>query len=167
MRALVALLLSAYLTSGYATPIQLEMDAEVMRQCAIDGGITVYETVKLPPSAFDEWGNVRLYSEQKKEIVEARFHDSKLFVSEYALGTKYLLRYEYRYLRGDERLSDEASISRFSVQLLHMGGRKLLGEGVEYSRRGGDAPGSLGATVFSCPENKTIGDFLSRIFLKN
>ena len=48
------------LTTGCSGPSKSELDAEVKRLCAIDGGIKVYETVTLPSERFDEHGNVRI-----------------------------------------------------------------------------------------------------------
>lgn len=166
MRTLTALLLLSSMLVGCPTPSQNLMDEEVKRLCAIDGGIKVYETVKLPPSAFDEFGMVRLYPEQKDENPEPLIHNDKFAVNEYVLGSEYLVRHEFRYLKGDERHYDDPSILRSNFQILRRVGRKLLGEGIGYDRRGGDAPSS-GPTVFSCPENKTIGDILSHIFIKS
>jgi hypothetical protein len=35
--------------------------------CAKDGGIRVYEMVKLPPEKFNEWGQVNFYRPTQKE----------------------------------------------------------------------------------------------------
>jgi len=47
--------------SGCATPLQSQPDAEVKRLCAIDGGVKLYETVKLPPEKFNQWGQIKFY----------------------------------------------------------------------------------------------------------
>jgi hypothetical protein len=44
-----------------------ELDAEVDRLCAIDGGIRVYETVTLPPDKFNERGEITFYKPTQKE----------------------------------------------------------------------------------------------------
>lgn len=52
---------TAYLViSGCAAPSQMSADAEVKRLCAIDGGIKVYESVRLPADKFDKWGSVHV-----------------------------------------------------------------------------------------------------------
>ena len=38
------------------------LDREVKRLCAIDGGIKVYETVKLPAERFDQYGQIFILS---------------------------------------------------------------------------------------------------------
>ena len=42
-------------------------DAEVRRLCAIDGGVKVYETVKLPADKFNQWGQVNFYKPDQGE----------------------------------------------------------------------------------------------------
>ena len=43
------------------------LDQQVKELCAKDGGIKVYETVKLPPERFDQWGLIKPYDQQKRK----------------------------------------------------------------------------------------------------
>jgi hypothetical protein len=55
MKTLISLLLLLQLVTACASgPSKSELDAEVKRLCAIDGGVKVYETVRLPADKFDE-----------------------------------------------------------------------------------------------------------------
>ena len=65
MKHLIISVATAMAISGCATPSQMSADVEVTRLCAIDGGIKVYETVKLPAERFDKWGNVHIPPKDK------------------------------------------------------------------------------------------------------
>ncbi len=54
------------LLSACATPSQIMADAEVRRLCEKDGGIKVYETVKLPAEQFDRYG--RIFVPDRKNV---------------------------------------------------------------------------------------------------
>ena len=70
MKTFIALLLLLPVIAGCATPSQIMLDAEVKRLCAIDGGIKVYETVRLPAERF-KLGYLRLLSKDidRKSVV--------------------------------------------------------------------------------------------------
>ena len=53
----LSILVAAYF--GPSSYRKAQMDKEVDRLCAVDGGIKVYETVKLPADQFNEWGEDR------------------------------------------------------------------------------------------------------------
>jgi hypothetical protein len=65
MKNLPALLLLLPIVSACASgPGKAELDEEVKRLCAIDGGVKVYETVRLPAEKFNQWGQVRIPAKQ-------------------------------------------------------------------------------------------------------
>jgi hypothetical protein len=84
MKTLIALLLLLTIIAGCATPSQIMLDAEVKRLCAIDGGIKVYETVKLPAKKFNQWGQPNFY---------------KPIDGENALGVEYIFKRNTDYFR--------------------------------------------------------------------
>ncbi len=53
-KLLFLLLILPLITACTSGPSKRQLDAEVDRLCAIDGGVRVYETVTLPPDKFDE-----------------------------------------------------------------------------------------------------------------
>lgn len=55
---LIVLLILPLLTSCASGPSKGQLDDEVKRLCAIDGGIKVYETVRLPAKNFETKGCV-------------------------------------------------------------------------------------------------------------
>jgi hypothetical protein len=108
------------------------VDAEVKRLCAIDGGVKVYETVKLPTDRFDQWGQINFYQPTQGEN---------------ALGPEYVYRSVSLSLRqGDPDLRKD------HVQIFRRSDMKLFGEVTTYVRGGGDLPGPWQPSAFRCPD---------------
>lgn len=147
MRLLILNLFPLLLTAGCATPTQLALDAEVRRLCTIDGGIRVYEQVKLPPDKFDKWGMVNFYKPTQGEN---------------ALGPDYVFKREIYYYR-----SGNPEMSRERFRVFRNSDGKLLGETIIYGRGGGDIPGPWHESSFSCPEPFEAGPnvLLKSIFI--
>ncbi|MBI5660256.1 MAG: hypothetical protein HZC43_12095 [Nitrosomonadales bacterium] len=69
MKTPVSLLLLLPLATACASgPGKSELDAEVKRLCAIDGGIKVYETVSLPIKSVGEYGGIHIPSKQNAKL---------------------------------------------------------------------------------------------------
>ncbi|MEW5710310.1 MAG: hypothetical protein AB1830_15640 [Pseudomonadota bacterium] len=147
MRWLILVSLPLLLTAGCATPTQLALDAEVRRLCAIDGGIRVYEQVKLPVEEFDQYGQINFYRPTQGEN---------------ALGPEYLVKSITQYYqRGNPE------VWRDHYQILRRSDGKLLGEAVSYSRRGGDIPGPWHSSSYGCPKEAGEVTLIKRIFIKD
>ena len=103
-------------------------DQQVRELCAKDGGVKVYETVRLPESEFKRWRNsVGLTDNNPMESYLPEFETQ--YIRE---GNPKLLRYQYRVVRRSDG--------------------KVLGESIRYVRSGGDLPGPWErGTSFSCP----------------
>lgn len=106
-------------------------DAEVKEFCAIDGGVKIYEIVKLPSDRFNQWGEVSFYRADQGEA---------------ALGDEYITRLDRKYFR-----SENPVISRFHYEVIRRADHKKLGETTIYSRNGGDLYGPWAPSSFSCP----------------
>ncbi len=118
------------------------LDREVKRLCAIDGGIKVYETVKLPVDRFDKDGSVRILAKSlAKPIDEYYYKSSKRYQKK---GNPELWQSNYKIYRRSDN--------------------KLLGESILYVRRGGDIPGPWHPSSFSCPKNT---DLSRHIFIQS
>ncbi|GIX28412.1 MAG: hypothetical protein KatS3mg123_2293 [Burkholderiales bacterium] len=87
MRWLILVSLPLLLMASCATQTQMALDAEVRRLCAIDGGIRVYEQVKLPADGFDRWGMPKMYQERVENKAAYR-HDDKRTVMESVMKTR-------------------------------------------------------------------------------
>jgi hypothetical protein len=125
----------------------LELDAEVARLCAIDGGIRVYEKVNLPANKFDENGQIKFFRPSQDEN---------------ALGPEYRYVEMRRYYKGGP--DRETAMWRTHIQVHRRSDARLLGESVSYARRGGDVPGPWHPSAFVCPALRDLG-LLEQIFV--
>ncbi len=113
----------------YAGGQKLYYDMQVRRLCAIDGGIRVYETVKLPAERFDKHGNVQIPDKARAKT-----------------GDEYYYESETKYLR-----SGDPQLLRMRTQIIRRNDGKVLGEIIRYARGGGDIPGPWHLSSFTCP----------------
>jgi hypothetical protein len=107
------------------------LDEQVKELCAKDGGVKVYEVVRMPRSEFTEFG------------LPLEFRPSR---GEQALGPDYLFRVDRSYYRAD---SPEMSRSHYTV--VRRSDNKVLGETVIYGRGGGDIPSPMHESSSFCP----------------
>ena len=121
-------------------------DTLVNRMCRQDGGVKVYETVKLPAEKFNQWGQVNFYKPTKGED---------------ALGAEYVLKTDVQYFR-----SGNPSLRRYHVQVVRRRDGLLLGESIGYDRGGGDLPGPWQSSSFSCPKHHGEA-VLDKVFVLN
>jgi hypothetical protein len=119
-------------------------DMQVNRLCQQDGGIKVYETVTLPAEKFDRYGVLVFYFPAAKE----------------PLGSDYILEREDYLLR-----SGNPELRRVRYRVVRRSDGKILGEGISYHRKGGDAPGPWHHSSFRCPE-ESAEIVIYRIFAK-
>lgn len=145
MRTIIALLLLLPLATACASgPSKSELDAEVKRLCAIDGGIKVYETVRLPAERFDKYGGIRVPLKKYASPSDEYYYESSM--SYLRKGNPEMWRSHYKVYR------------RFD--------NKLLGEAITYARRGGDLPGPWHDSSFGCPIHADISDLNKQVFVK-
>lgn len=120
-------------------------DSEVRRLCAIDGGVKVYETVKLPAGSFNQWGQVNFYRPDQGVN---------------SLGSEYISRLDLADYR-----TENPSIRRFHYEVIRRSDQKKLGETTTYSRGGGDLYGPWMPSSFSCPAKSSEIALFAEIFL--
>lgn len=138
-----------------------QLDQQVQELCAKDGGVKVYEVVKLPTSKFDKWGLIKLYSE-RQEIRDAYRNDEKEIHMEHALGIEYVFSSDdYFYRKGNP------SMVRYRHQVVRRSDGKLIGETVSYGRGGGDLPGPWEPSNSHCPPTSESSEIalLKKIFI--
>jgi hypothetical protein len=105
-------------------------DRQVRELCAKDGGVRVYETVRLPAEKFNQWGNVGIPDKQNAKPTDAYYFES-----------------EYHYFR-----QGNPDLLRSRSWVIRRADGKVLGESIRYARAGGDLPGpSERGTSFACP----------------
>jgi len=132
------------LLSACATPSQIMVDAEVRRLCEKDGGIKVYETVKLPAERFNEYGQIRIpYKEITKPEDDYYYESLRTF-----LETGY------------------TQVWRSHIKVYRNTDKKIIGEAISYARRGGDVPGPWHSSSFRCSEEAGLNNLKNQIFIK-
>lgn len=120
-------------------------DRQVRELCAKDGGVRVYETVRLPSSRFDKWGNVGVHEKRYVKPTDEYYYESEILYYREANPT--LLRSRSWVVRRSDG--------------------KVLGEAISYGRGGGDLPGPWHGSSFHCPPiAEAEGKIESTIFLK-
>ncbi|MBU2478538.1 MAG: hypothetical protein KKA36_05560, partial [Gammaproteobacteria bacterium] len=132
----------------YSGGRKIYYDRQVENLCAIDGGIKVYETVRLPADKFNQWGQINFFRPNKGDE---------------ALGPDYIYKSESRYLINGE--NGRVAILRHHDSVYRRLDKRLLGEQIGYARRGGDFPGPWHPSSFSCP-NFGSESILNKIFVK-
>lgn len=144
MRKIILLLLASLVVYVTFFTEKDRLDREVERLCAIDGGIKVYETVRLPASKFDQYGEIRIpYKENLKPKDE------------------YYKVWHVSYIE-----NGNPSLSRDHFQIVRQSDSKVLGESISYVRIGGDIPGPWHGSSFRCPENAGSPFLTRQIFIQ-
>jgi hypothetical protein len=123
--------------------VKWRFDHQVRELCAGDGGVRVYETVKLAPELVDKYGVIRIPDKERAKPSDAYYYESSM-----------------RYLK-----SGKPEMWRLHFMVFRRLDNKLLGEAISYARRGGDVPGPWHESSFGCPENVDISDLKKRIFI--
>lgn len=144
MKTLITLTIATLIASACATPGQMAADAEVKRLCAIDGGVRVYETVKLLPEKFNQYGSIQIPDKAKAKPTDEYYHEWNVIY--------------YK--------QDNPSLRRDHFKIFRQSDGKLLGEDISYARRGGDIRGPWHDTSYRCPTAEKQSSLESKIFLK-
>lgn len=110
------------------------LDDEVRRLCAKDGGVKVYETVRLTEEEYQKllnrYGELDIRDKEYAKPSDAFFQEST--TTYLRKGNPEMWRSEYRLVRRSDG--------------------KVLARNVHYARRGGDLPGPWHDSSFGCPE---------------
>ena len=132
------------LLSACATPSQILTDAKVRELCEKDGGIKVYETVRLPAEKF------RRYTQF---LTTVPFQELKE-------DDEYYLVWNVSELKdGNPNLSSD------HFQIIRRSDLRILGEATSYIRKGGDVPGPWHISSYRCPDKATDSFLIRRTFL--
>lgn len=133
---------------------QASADATVRELCAKDGGMKVYEMVKLPAKRFDESGSVTFESRLLPPLKQNAKGNDDFF---YTWETTWLI---------PETSVGALAMWRDHQKLFRVVDQKLLGEAIGYSRRGGDPIGPWHPSSFGCPEHADITALVRQIFVQ-
>jgi hypothetical protein len=139
---------------GVPTFNKWKADKLVDELCAKDGGVKVYETVTLPKEWLNQWGDF-VVPDKRVMKPEDRFYRV----------------WESTDIKGKMNSSNigDLAISKNHFLLYRSKDKKLMGEAIDYGRRGGDPIGPWHPSSYSsylCPQY--IDNELSKqIFLKS
>jgi hypothetical protein len=137
--------LALMVLAGCGSPQKAELDREVDRLCAIDGGVHIYEVVRLPKEDFGPDGTV---FPQYRHLPS----NSGRF------GSAYVDRVTSKVL-----VAGDPSLVRLNISITRRADEKLLGEVVIYGRRGGDGPGLSEPSSYLCPKGPAF-DLEQQVF---
>jgi hypothetical protein len=124
-------------------------DRQVRELCTKDGGVKVYETVRLPADRLNQWGqpNFQIPITPNNKLKES---------------DDYYLVWEITKLK-----SGYINLTRNHFNLIRHKDQKLLAESVSYSRGGGDLPGPWANSSFSCPDKHKEIPLFQQTFIKS
>jgi hypothetical protein len=156
--SLIGLLLFALLIGlwwGVPTYRKASADAMVKDLCAKDGGVKVYEIMKIPSERFSPYGNVIFPGNKNLPPIqkEVKSTDEFYVTSE----TTWLV---------PESGFGSLAIWRSHQKLFRAADHRLLGESISYSRRGGDPFGPWHSSSFGCPSDADIVYLVKKAFVK-
>lgn len=143
--SVVILSMPALVSNG----VKAYYDRQVRELCVKDGGVRVYETVRLPPEKFNQWGqpNFQIPITPYNKLKEA---------------DDYYLEWEITKLK-----SGYLNLTRNHFSLIRHKDKKLLAESVSYSRGGGDLPGPWANSSFTCPNKHKEIPLFQQTFIKS
>jgi len=128
-------------------------DRLVDELCAKDGGVRVIETVALAPGLFNAYG--------QPEIGFVNAESPRSTPSPSGLG--FVL--DTQDIVGSHNSTEVRALAvwRARVQLARVNDGKILGESVQYLRRGGDALGPWHPSSYGCPIDATEMNLAARV----
>ncbi|SDE53674.1 hypothetical protein [Desulfuromonas thiophila] len=121
-------------------------DAQVRKLCAIDGGVKVYETVKLTPEIYEYYAGRNWVLPDKSD---AKSSDEYFYEDD--------IIYYHR---------KDPQVTRSLTRVIRRSDGKVLGEYIRYGRGGGDLPGPWHGSSFSCSDITRSPSFEKSIFTK-
>ena len=136
---------------GMPTFNKWKADKLVDALCAKDGGVKVYETVTLPKERFNQWGQ---FVVADKDYIKP--------------NDDYYSLLERKDIQGSSHTGDIGAlvVYQYHFWVYRTSDHKILGDGISYARRGGDAIGPWMPSSYNC--HKTLqSDLLKQTFLKS
>lgn len=121
---------------GVPTYNKWRADNLVNELCAKDGGVKVYQTVEMAKERFNQMGQF--------EVRNERFMRS---------NDEYYTTWKIKDIIGEHSSSDTSrlSVHQHHFQMYRAVDKRLLGEAISYSRRGGDPVGPWMPSAYTCP----------------
>ncbi len=128
-----------------------QADKRVDELCAKDGGIKIYETVTLPKERFNQWGQFHV---PDKDYIKP--------------GDEYYSFWKKKDIEGNSSYEITAlTIYRSHFMIYQKSDRRLMGEGINYSRRGGDYISPSMPSSYSCSDKFNEVELSRQVFKIN
>ena len=143
MKNIMLLLFMSWIVYAIFFTEKDRLDREVKRLCASDGGIRVYESVKLPVERFDRYGQIQIPAKWLAKPEDEYYYEG---------ATNYLIK-------------GNPELLQIRTEVYRKSDNRLLGESTVYMRCGGGIPGPWHMPAFICPQ-KTDVDMKEQIFIK-
>lgn len=144
-----SLCLLAIPLTGCISPSQILMDHRLAELCAKDGGVTLYETIKLPRPLFDRYGFINFYvpTEERNSLGPLYVYDKKRTIL--VKGTP----------------DGPPTLTRVEINITRKSDNRLLAHGVSYTRLGGDLFTAGVGTSKKCPIDAIDRVLLKKLFI--
>ena len=161
MRGVIAIALAAASLSILARCERWTLDRQMEELCKKDGGVKVYEKVKVPPAWLDFSGRPNLKMFPSRDVGGGL--SRQLLADQYVIETR---RQDIkRPSNEDPGFYTEGRLSRYATVVRRLADNKTLGKEVSYGRSGGDL--SLGhPSSKSCPDPSPVPDVIQSVFIK-
>ena len=123
-------------------PSKAELDAEVRRLCALDGGLKIFERVVLPPDQLNQVLKRGVRAKNNSAPIDELYFEIEnvIIVS----GNPELSKHTYKYIRRSDG--------------------KVIAHLVVYGRGGGDFWGPWHESSFSCPDSSKMTQLERTLF---
>lgn len=145
----VVLAFSALVAVGGCGPVEkFRLDREVDRLCAIDGGVHVYETVRLAKEDFGADGEV--FPQFRSMPLESGRYGSKYFAT----------------LDRQTLVAGDPSLVKSTIRIIRRSDGKILAQQINYVRGGGDLPGPWASSTHQCKQVLKPQQPLTSVFVK-
>jgi hypothetical protein len=118
-----------------------ELDRQMKSLCQADGGVKVYERVRLAPQMFDQSGDVKATLVQK---------NGKSFM---LIASEYMETEDTTVLKDGDPIKGEGWLGRVHLKISRIADGSILAEGVQYRRAGGDGFYIGHHTQSTCPNS--------------
>jgi hypothetical protein len=137
------------------------LDKQMEELCKKDGGVKVYEQVKVPTGWLDVAGRPNLKVFPTRDVGGGM--SRQVLADQYVIETR---RQDIKRASNDDPgFYTEGRLSRYAIVVRRVADNKTLGEEVSYGRSGGDL--SLGHPSYrSCPDPRPIPDVIQSVFVK-
>ena len=134
------------------------LDRQMEELCKVDGGIVVYETVRLPPSRFNADGT----------LVPVVPHREGMPLAEHLLGKDYAIEQTFKTIKAGRpfgKMFSEGRLERYQAVVRRISDQKVLAVEVSYSRVGGEITFNH-PSQSSCPDPRPTPGLLTSTFTK-